>query len=183
MSSFNELFLEELADIYDAEKQLTKALPKMAKAASTPELQEAFENHLEETKRQVTRAEQVFEALGQKAKGKSCKAMKGLIEEGEDIIKQHDKSPLRDAALIAAAQKVEHYEIASYGCLCTWAEILGQDEALDLLKETMDEEEEADQRLTEIAESTVNSEAAGESEEMNVDEEEPAPSSRRGQSR
>lgn len=160
MSTLNELFLEELADLYDAEKQLAKALPKMAKAASSPELRQAFESHLGETKNHVARLEEVFSAMDEKPTSKTCPAMQGLIEEGEEIIEEYDATPVRDAALICAAQKVEHYEIASYGCLCTWAEILDNDRALELLQETMNEEEQADEKLTELAETSINLEAA-----------------------
>ena len=154
-----ELFLDELADIYSAEKQLTKALPKMAKAADSDQLREAFESHLAETEQQITRLEEVAENLGEELKNKKCKGMEGLIEEGEDMMKEMKDSSALDAALIASAQKVEHYEIASYGTLCAWAERMGHDEVLQLLKQTMGEEESADERLTEIAESLANEEA------------------------
>lgn len=180
MSSLKELFLKELADVYDAEKQLTKALPKMAKNASSEELKEAFTEHLEQTKTHVERLEEVFEAFGEDAKGKTCQAMKGLIEEADEILKEEDASPMKDAAMIAAAQKVEHYEIASYGCLQTWAQILQNDQAADLLEETLNEEKEADEKLTEIAESTVNEEAAaGDTQEAEEEEEEEESSSSR----
>jgi len=166
MSTFKELFKEELADIYDAEKQLLKALPKMAKSAEAPELKEAFQQHLEETKGHVERLERVFELQDEKPKKKACKAMKGLIEEGEEIIKDHEKSPVRDAALISAAQKVEHYEMAAYGCLSTWAELMEQDEIANVLKETLDEEKQADEKLTTIAETSINMEASEEGEDQ-----------------
>jgi len=161
MSDLNELFLNELADVYSAEKQLTKALPKMAKAASSDELREAFEEHLSQTEEHISRLERVFEEFGKPAKAKTCKAMQGLIEEGEDVIKEYKGEPACDAALICAAQKVEHYEIASYGTLKTWAEVLEQSEAADLLNETLEEEKETDERLTELAESASNLEAEG----------------------
>ncbi len=152
MSQLRETFLEELKDVYDAEKQLVKALPKVAKAAEHEELKHAIEAHLEETEGHVERLERVFEIFGEKAAAKKCKAMKGLLEEGEELISEK----AGDTALICAAQKVEHYEIASYGSLCAWAKSLGEDEAADLLDETLGEEKEADDKLTSIAEETVN---------------------------
>ena len=171
MSNLNELFLDELADIYNAEQQLLKALPKMAKAAQSEELKAAFEDHLSQTEEHVRRLEQVFESLEKPAKGKKCEAMEGLIKEGKSIMEESFEGSTMDAALICAAQKVEHYEIATYGCLCTWAELLEHEDALDLLKETLDEEKETDEHLTEIAESTINAEAADGQED---DEEEPS---------
>jgi ferritin-like metal-binding protein YciE len=164
MSELRETFLDELADLYDAEQQITKALPKMEEAAESEELKEAFTSHLEETENQVERLKQVFELFEKEPKAKKCKAMKGLIEEADELIKEESG----DAALICAAQKVEHYEIASYGSLLSWARLLGEDEAADLLEETLDEERATDERLTEIAESTINVEEAeeeGEEEE------------------
>jgi ferritin-like metal-binding protein YciE len=163
MSTLRETLLEELADVYDAEKQITKALPKMVKAAEHEELKEAFETHLEETERQIERLEEVFEVLGEKPKGKKCKAMQGILAEGEELIKNDEG----DAALIAAAQKVEHYEIASYGSMVSWARLLEEEEAADLLEETLDEEKATDEKLTETAESAINieeSEQEGEQE-------------------
>ena len=151
MKDLNELFLEELADIYDAEKQMLKALPKMVEAAHSQELQSAFEDHLEQTQQHVQRVEEVFRMFDAKAKGKKCEAMAGLIEEAEDVMKEEATEPVMDAALIAAAQKIEHYEIATYGCLRTWAELLGKDDALDLLEETLNEEKDVDESLTDIA--------------------------------
>jgi ferritin-like metal-binding protein YciE len=165
MNDLQEVFLDELADVYHAEKQLLKALPKMARAANSEELREAFESHLEETENQVRRLEDVFEAFDRPAKGKPCKAMMGLIEEGQEIISEHKGSAALDAALICAAQKVEHYEIASYGCLCTWAKLLRNQEALRLLKETLNEEERTDELLSGLAESSINNRAAEEEEE------------------
>jgi len=159
MSDLQELFLDELADLYSAEKQLTKALPKMAKAASSSDLRLAFEEHLSQTEEHVSRLEKVFETFGKPAKTKTCKAMQGLIEEGGDAIKGYKGEPACDAALICAAQKVEHYEIASYGTLSTWAEMLEQNDAAELLQETLDEEKATDDHLTELAESTSNLEA------------------------
>ena len=162
MTELRETFIEELKDIYDAEKQLTKALPKMAKAAQDEQLREAFESHLQETEEHVRRLEQVFEIFGTPAKPKKCKGMQGLIEEGEEVIEEEQG----DAGLICAAQKVEHYEIAAYGSLKAWAKLLEENEAVDLLEETLDEESQADEKLTEIAETAVNpSEGQGEEEE------------------
>lgn len=155
-SELHELFLDELADILNAERQLTKALPKMAKAAKSEELTAAFKSHLAETENQITRLEQVFASLDEPVKSKECKAMKGLLEEGKDLMEEMKDSSALDAALIAAAQKVEHYEIASYGTVCAWAEKMGHDEAVELLTATLDEEKLADEKLTAIAESTAN---------------------------
>jgi ferritin-like metal-binding protein YciE len=159
MDSLKELLEEELKDIYSAEKQLLKAMPKMAKKASSDELRTALEEHMEVTRGQVERLEQVFEALGKPAKAKTCKAMKGLLEEATEIMGEDAEDAVMDAGIIAAAQKVEHYEIASYGTVRTWARACGEEEAADLLQETLDEEGEADRRLTELAERVVNPEA------------------------
>ena len=163
MSDLRETFIEELKDLYDAEKQLVKALPKMAKAAKHEDLREAFEMHLHETEEHVRRLEEVFSIMGETAKGKKCKAMHGLVEEGDDLIEDEEG----DAALICAAQKVEHYEIASYGSLESWARLMEQEEAANLLEETLEEEKAADEKLTEIAETTINpeEESASEGEE------------------
>jgi ferritin-like metal-binding protein YciE len=134
----------------------------MAKRASSEELKQAFEEHLELTREHVERLDEIFENLGKPAKGKTCKGMKGLIEEGAEVLEEHGEASVIDAALIAAAQKVEHYEIATYGTARTWAEMLDQDEAVDLLQQTLDEESETDEKLTEIAESTINATAANE---------------------
>jgi ferritin-like metal-binding protein YciE len=158
-NDLHELFLEELADIYNAEQQITKALPKMAKAAESEELRQAFEEHLHQTEEQISRLDQVFESLGESMKRKTCKGMQGLLEEGNEVMQEQKGSAAIDAALIAAAQKVEHYEIATYGTLCAWAEQMGHDEALDLLKQSIDEEETTDERLTELAESLANQRA------------------------
>lgn len=161
MSTLRETFLDELADVYDAEKQILKALPKMIKAAEHEQLKEGFQEHLEQTEEHVNRLEQVFEHMGEKAKAKKCQAMMGIIEEGEELIK--DKAG--DAALICAAQKVEHYEIASYGSLAAWAKLMGEQDSADLLEETLEEERETDERLTEVAEEIVNvEESEGEQE-------------------
>jgi len=155
--NLQELFVEEVRDIYDAEKQLVKALPKMARAADSVELRSAFEEHLEITRAHVGRLEEVFKGLGMAARGKTCEGMKGLIEEGQEAMEELEGTVL-DAALIASAQKVEHYEIATYGTLATFAEVLGLDDAKDLLGQTLDEEKEADEKLTQIA-SQINPEA------------------------
>jgi ferritin-like metal-binding protein YciE len=169
IESLDQLLQEELRDIYDAEKQLVKALPKMAKAASSEDLREALDEHLQVTKGQVDRLEQVFEKLGTKPKGKSCAGMKGLIEEGEEVIGHDASDEFKDAAIIGAAQRVEHYEIAAYGTARTFAERLGNEEVAELLQETLTEEEEADERLTEISESLLD--AVGQSEKAEEEDE------------
>ena len=166
IDSLDILLEEELKDIYSAEKQLLKALPKMAKKASSDELRAALEEHLTVTKGQVTRLEEVFKALGQTAKAKTCKAMQGLIEEATELMEEDADDAVMDAGLIAAAQKVEHYEIASYGTVRTWATFCGKEDAAELLQETLDEETQADQKLTELAENLVN--PAAEEEETAV---------------
>lgn len=160
MSDLQELFLDELADMYNAEKQITKALPKMVKSAESAQLRTAFQNHLKETEEHVSRLEEVFDLFGQRAKSKTCDAMKGIISEGKEILSTFKKNTALDAALISAAQKVEHYEIASYGCLCTWAKQLGNQRALRLLKQTLDEEKKADTKLTALAKERSNIKAA-----------------------
>ncbi len=155
-TELHELFLDELADVLNAEMQLTKALPKMAKAAKSEELAEAFRSHLEETEQHVERLKEVFSSLDEKVKNKTCKAMKGLVEEGSDLIEELKGSGASDAGLIAAAQKVEHYEIASYGSLRAWAEQMGHSEAVRLLEETIEEEKAADEKLTEIAQESAS---------------------------
>jgi ferritin-like metal-binding protein YciE len=164
-SQLEKLFENELKDIYWAEKALTKAIPKMIKNASSEDLIEALENHLEETQEQVTRVEQVFEVLGKKAAAKKCEAMEGLINEAESIMEDCEEGAMCDAGIISAAQKVEHYEIASYGTLRQFAETLGLDEAVSLLEQTLQEEKNADEKLSEVAMSAVNIEAAEEEEE------------------
>lgn len=175
-SKLHKLFEEELKDIYWAEKALTKAIPKMIKNATSEELIEALENHLEETEGHVQRCEKAFELLGKTAQAKKCEAMNGLITEAEDIMEESDEGVMRDAGIISAAQKVEHYEIATYGTLCQFAKTLGLDEIKDLLGETLDEEKTADETLTEVAESAINIQASqtGENEEEEVEEEENA---------
>jgi ferritin-like metal-binding protein YciE len=159
LKNLQDLFVHELRDIYNAEKQILKALPKMAKAASSDELRAAFEEHLEQTRHQVERLEEVFEDFGQKVKGRTCEAMEGLVEEGSDLMDDVSDDATLDAGLIAAAQKVEHYEIAAYGCLVSWARQLGHQRAVDLLRQTLDEEKAADQKLTTLAEHKTNIEA------------------------
>lgn len=148
--SLHDLLLEEMKDIYDAEQQLTKALPKMAKAATSPELKEAFEEHLAVTKEQIQRLEQGFEMLGEKPKTKACKAMKGLIAEGEDVMEEHEASSLLDAALVGSAQRVEHYEIAAYGTVCAYADALGHTELSALLQQSLQEEQQTDAMLSDL---------------------------------
>ncbi|RPJ74802.1 MAG: ferritin-like domain-containing protein [Alphaproteobacteria bacterium] len=164
-SRLHEFFLEELKDIYGAEKQIVKALPKMQDAATSPELVQAFEEHLDVTQTQITRLEEIFENLGESADAKKCEAMKGILDEGEKVIDDTEEgTATRDVALILAAQKVEHYEIATYGSLLQLAHTMGHTEVADLLEATLDEEKEADLKLTEIAESKINYQA---SEEVN----------------
>jgi ferritin-like metal-binding protein YciE len=164
MDTLKTLYLNELRDLYNAEQQLVKALPKMAKGASSEELQDAFEKHLEQTKTHVERLEEVFEEMGEKPKGKTCKAMKGLIEEGSEILSQDGDESVIDAGIIVAAQKVEHYEIAAYGSVRTFAQLLGKDRSADLLQTTLDEESEANELLNKLAEDIVNPEALMEPE-------------------
>jgi ferritin-like metal-binding protein YciE len=158
--TLHDAFVDELRDVYNAEQQITKALPKMIKAASSPELQKALSKHLEETKGQITRLEEVFEAVDEKVRGKKCEGMSGIIEEGKTAMSEDFDDETMDAALIASAQRVEHYEMAAYGTLVAWAEAMGHNDAAELLRATLDEEKAADEKLTAIAESGVNQEAA-----------------------
>jgi ferritin-like metal-binding protein YciE len=158
MKTLQDLFIDEVRDVYDAEHQLTKALPKMAKAAANEELKAAFEEHLQQTEGHITRLESVFELVDRKPTRKTCKAMKGLVEEGSEVIEEDGDEAVKDAALIGAAQRVEHYEIAAYGTLRTFAETLGIQKAVDLLQQTLDEEKQTDENLTALA-STINFEA------------------------
>lgn len=160
LDSLDKLFLEELKDVYNAEKQILRALPRMAKAADSPELRQAFTKHLKETEGQVQRLEKIFRELGQAARGKKCKGMEGLLEEGKEMLEEDGEPAVIDAALIASAQRVEHYEIAAYGCLRTYAQLLGYSQAEQLLRQTLEEEEAADQKLTELGESGINEAAA-----------------------
>lgn len=172
LDSLKKLFIEELRDIYSAEKQLTKALPKMAKAASNEELSDGFTQHLEETEGQIERLEEIFEELGVKPTGKTCKAMKGLVEEGKEMMEEDGEDEVIDAGLVAAAQKVEHYEIASYGTVRTYATTLGLENIAKLLQETLDEEVATDEKLTQLATSVINLEAAEGDDESEEEEEE-----------
>lgn len=158
-----ELFVHELKDLYNAENQLVKALPKMAKAATSPDLAEAFEEHLEQTKGHVERLERIFKSLGESPRGKKCKGMEGLVAEGSEVMEEYEDSVL-DAALIGAAQRVEHYEIAAYGTVIALAQELGEDRHVNLLEKTLEEEKETDAKLTALSES-VNAEAAEQEEE------------------
>lgn len=179
LSDLNDLFLHELKDIYDAEHQLLQALPRMAKAATSTELQRAFEEHLAQTERQVERLESVFEACGEEPERETCAGMKGLVAEGEKLLKANAEPDALDAGLIAAAQRVEHYEIAAYGTLVSWAGTAGIDGVAELLQTTLNEEKAADKKLSAIAESHVNLEAETSDEE---EEEEDAPSRQRASS-
>lgn len=151
IDSMEKLFVDELRDLYSAETQITKALPKMAKASTSNELRTAFEHHLKETEEQVQRLEQIFEMLGESAKGETCEGIKGIIEEGEKMLKETKEGPVRDEALISAAQRVEHYEMAGYGTVRTYAERLGKQQMVQLLEKTLQEEKAADQKLTKVS--------------------------------
>ncbi len=159
LGTLHDLYVDELKDLFSAENQLLKALPKMAKTASDPQLAKAFTDHLAETKGQVERLEKIFKKLEVSPKGKTCKAMEGLLEEGKEVMSEDADPTVMDAALIAAAQRVEHYEMAGYGCVRTFAKLLGYDQAADLLQETLDEEGAADKKLTKLAETVINAEA------------------------
>ncbi len=160
MNTLQDLFVHDLKDLYNAETQLLKALPRMAKKATSPDLKQAFEKHTRETENQIKRLEQIFEELDESPKGKKCKAMEGLIEEGKEIMEEDVEPEVLDAGLIGAAQKVEHYEIASYGTVRTFATVLGRDDVANLLQKTLDEEGETNKKLTALAESGINIEAA-----------------------
>jgi len=161
MASLQDLFVHDLKDLYNAEIQLTKALPKMAKAASEPALKEAFQTHLKETEVQIERLEKIFEELEENPKGKKCKAMEGLIEEDKELMEEDADPSVMDAGLIGAAQKVEHYEIAGYGTVRTYAQMLGNEEAARLLQQTLDEEGATDKKLNQLAMQCINAEADG----------------------
>jgi ferritin-like metal-binding protein YciE len=165
IENLRELLVHELKDLYSAETQLVKALPKMAKAATDEDLVAAFEEHTEQTQTHVERLDRIFELLGEKPRGKTCEAMKGLVAEGQEVMSEEATDEVKDAALIAAAQKVEHYEIAGYGTVRTFASLLGQQEVADILQETLDEEGETDKKLTEIAEALNVEAMAGADEE------------------
>jgi ferritin-like metal-binding protein YciE len=174
--TLHDAFLDELRDAYDAEKQLTKALPKMAKAATSEVLRDAFETHLEETRGHIQRIEQVMEGLGEKARGKHCDGMQGILDEGKSAMEEDFDEATLDACLIASAQRVEHYEMAAYGTLVAWAKAMGHNDALELLQETLEEEKATDEKLTSLAEGGINQAAApggGEEEEEEEEEHEP----------
>ncbi len=158
--TLHDAFIDELRDSYDGEKQLSKALPKMAKAASDPKLRQAFEAHLKETENQIARLEKVFASLDEKVRGKHCEGIAGIIEEGKSIMEQDFDEATMDACLIAAGQRAEHYEIAAYGTLVAWAEAMGHTDAAELLQQTLDEEKSADEKLSALAEGGINQEAA-----------------------
>ena len=174
--TLHDAFIDELRDTYDAEKQLVKALPKLARAASSADLRGAFESHLEETRGQVERLEQVFGSLDEKVRGKHCDGIAGIIEEGKSIMDEDFDDGTMDACLIAAGQRAEHYEMAAYGTLVAWARAMGHTEAADLLQETLDEEKAADQKLTSLAEGGINQEAAAAKDPQEEDEATPAAS-------
>jgi ferritin-like metal-binding protein YciE len=180
--ALRELFIDELRDIYDAEHRLVKALPKLADASNSEDLRAGFKEHLEQTKGHVERLNQIFESLNEKSSGKKCAAMVGLIAEGEEMMDADFEGAVKDAALISAAQRVEHYEIAAYGCVKTWAGLLGETEAQSLLEETLNEEKTADEKLTELSES-INLEAEGEEGEEKRAEEQSQKRPVRGKAR
>jgi ferritin-like metal-binding protein YciE len=159
--ALRELYVEELRDLFDAENRLVKAIPKLAEAAESDALRSGFEKHLEQTKGHVERLREIFEALGEKPGGKKCAAMSGLIKEGDEMMEEEFEPGVKDAALISAAQRVEHYEIAAYGCVRTWAGLLGETDAQNLLEQTLQEEKETDEKLTELSEN-INVEAVAE---------------------
>jgi ferritin-like metal-binding protein YciE len=166
VNSLQELYVDELKDLYDAENQIIKALPKMIDAASSEELQNALTEHLEVTREQAKRIEQIFQNMGEKLKAEKCKGMEGVIKEGAEILSEDMDENVKDAAIISAAQRVEHYEMAGYGTVRTWANLLGESEAEELLQETLDEEKEADEKLNQLAEQiNVQAEAGADEEE------------------
>ncbi len=170
LDSLHDLYVEELRDLYNAENQLLKALPRMAKAATHPDLKAAFTEHLAVTHGQVERLTTIFAELGEKPTGKKCKAMEGLVAEGKEVMDEEGEPAVKDAALIASAQRVEHYEMAGYGCVRTFATLLGHTDAAELLQQTLDEEGEADKKLTELAESVINVEADKEGDKEGDDD-------------
>jgi len=159
IDSLKKLYVEELKDLYSAEKQILQALPKMAKKATNAQLRQAFQEHLEVTRMQVERLDRIFELLGKSPRGKKCKGMEGLLEEGKEMMQEDMEDEVMDAALISAAQRVEHYEIAGYGTVRTYAQLLGEKEHVKLLQQTLDEEGNTDKKLSQLAESTINVEA------------------------
>ena len=178
INSLRDLYVEQLHDLYDAENQLIKALPKLAQASSSEELRSGIEEHFEQTKEQARRLETIFERLGEKSKGEKCKGMEGVIKEGSEVLEEDMSDDTKDAAIIAAAQKAEHYEIASYGTARTYADLLGEEEAAELLEQTLEEEKETDKKLTTMAEN-INVQATEEEEEVEQEEtaERPKPKS------
>jgi ferritin-like metal-binding protein YciE len=170
LDSLQDLFLNELKDVLNAEKQLVQALPRMAKAAQSPQLQQAFTKHLRETEGHVERLERIFQSLGETARGRKCKGMEGLVEEGKEILEEEGQPEVIDAALISAAQRVEHYEIAAYGCLRTYAQLLGNTEADGLLQQTLKEEEATDKALTALGEGGINQAAVAAGAETEEEE-------------
>jgi ferritin-like metal-binding protein YciE len=176
--TLHEMLVDELKDLYNAEKQLTRALPKMAKAAENDTLREAIEMHLEETQEQVTRLEDVFASLGEKVKSKPCPGMAGIIKEGSETLEEDAEGAVMDAAIIAAAQRAEHYEIGAYGTCIEWARLMGHNEAVALLEQTLDEEKAADKKLTMIAESEINPAALAQGRSEEGDEDMPSHSAR-----
>ena len=176
--TLHDAFIDELRDAYDAEKQLTKALPKMAKAASSPQLRAAFQAHLKETRAQVERLEEVFESLDEKVSGKHCDGIAGIIEEGKSVMEEDFDDVTMDACLIAGGQRAEHYEMAAYGTLVAWARAMGHEEAAALLQETLDEEKAADEKLTSLAEGGINQDAAGAAHPEDEEDEAPATAAR-----
>jgi len=177
-STLHDAFIDELRDAYDAEKQLTKALPKLAKAASSSELRSVFEKHLEETRGHVTRLEQVFESIDEPAKSKHCEGIAGIVEEGKSILDEDFEGTTMDACLVAAGQRAEHYEMAAYGTLVAWARAMGHVEAADLLQQTLEEEKAADRKLTALAEDGINQDAAEEAHQGEATHDEVAQSAR-----
>jgi ferritin-like metal-binding protein YciE len=173
--TLHDAFIDELRDLYDAEKQLTKALPKLAKASSNPDLRTAFESHLEETRGHVERLEEVFGSLDEKVRGKHCDGIAGIIEEGKNVMEEEFDEATMDACLIASGQRAEHYEMAAYGTLVAWARAMGHDEAADLLQQTLDEEKAADEKLSSLAEEGINQEAADSAHDSGEEEEEEMP--------
>ncbi len=180
--SIRELYIDELRDLYNAETQIVKALPKMAKASSNDQLRDAFEEHLRETSEQVSRLEQIFEMLGEKPTGKKCLGMEGLVKEAAETMRESYEDPVMDAALIGAAQRVEHYEIAGYGTVREFAQLLGEEEHLSLLEETLNEEKQADEKLTQIAQE-INAQAQQEDETAEQEDEEKEASGNEGRAR
>ena len=176
--TLHDAFIDELRDAYDAEKQLTKALPKMAKAAASPQLRAAFEAHLKETQGHVTRLEKVFSTLDEKVRGKHCEGIAGIIEEGKSVMEEDFDDTTMDACLIAGGQRAEHYEMAAYGTLAAWARAMGHQDAADLLEQTLEEEKAADQKLTSLAEGGINQEAADAAHPDEEEEAADAPTSR-----